>query len=280
VERCRPNSRRRVSPAAPRNGPSRSIPSPADGDHRSAAGVDLEHLRKLHLLQRGRRDLRVFARRGRLWRLHVSQGLHSVAVGTHQFRVREKDPAGNTDSSPAAYGWTVEASGSCAAPSTVTASASADTWVLQSSSTSNYGSDSVVKVDTKGKRERTRPLPLHASGASLRLPSERREAPPARLLLQAGANARGVATGRRLDGVRRDVEQSADADRSCRERVLVLDLRVRAVERHVAGGEHVLGRQPRLRDPGQRRERQRCRARFHSREKGTDNPPQLVITFR
>jgi len=37
----------------------------------------------------------------------------------------------------------------CTAPGTVTLGAVADSWVLQSSPMSNYGNDSVVKVDTK-----------------------------------------------------------------------------------------------------------------------------------
>ncbi|MEO3924804.1 right-handed parallel beta-helix repeat-containing protein [Micromonosporaceae bacterium B7E4] len=72
-----------------------------------------------------------------------------LAVGAHQFRVRAVDAAGNTDPTPASHTWTVAAPPSCAAPGSVTLGANADSWVLQSSSSSNYGTDSTIKVDSK-----------------------------------------------------------------------------------------------------------------------------------
>ncbi len=76
---------------------------------------------------------------------------YTVSVGSHTFQVRARDAAGNLDQSPASHAWTVEAPppGSCTSGGTVTLGASADSWVLASSSTSNYGSDSVLKVDSK-----------------------------------------------------------------------------------------------------------------------------------
>ena len=71
-----------------------------------------------------------------------------LAVGGHQFQVRAIDAAGNVDGTPAVHNWTIQQPGSCTA-STVTAAANADSWVLQSSATSNYGNDSILKVDTK-----------------------------------------------------------------------------------------------------------------------------------
>jgi hypothetical protein len=72
----------------------------------------------------------------------------ALAAGAHTLRVRAKDAAENVDASPASHNWTIQATGGCAG-STVTAGAIADTWVLQSSSSSNYGNDSVVRSAAK-----------------------------------------------------------------------------------------------------------------------------------
>jgi parallel beta-helix repeat protein len=81
-----------------------------------------------------------------------------LAVGSHEFRVRAIDSAGNVDASPASHAWTISPppppppppppEPTCTA-STATLSANADSWVLQSSASQNYGTDSVLKVDTK-----------------------------------------------------------------------------------------------------------------------------------
>jgi hypothetical protein len=82
-----------------------------------------------------------------------------VATGTHSFRVRAKDPSANLDQSPASHFWTVHAppAPTCSA-SSVTAAADRDTWVLQSSPTSNYGNDSALKVDSKSGNGNARAL--------------------------------------------------------------------------------------------------------------------------
>jgi hypothetical protein len=83
----------------------------------------------------------------------------SLATGAHSFQVRAKDEAGNVDSTPASHFWAVEAppAPTCST-STVAAAADRDTWVLESSPTSNYGSDSVLKVDSKSGNGNARAL--------------------------------------------------------------------------------------------------------------------------
>ena len=71
-----------------------------------------------------------------------------LGQGSHEFRVRATDPAGNADPTAAVWTWTISSPGTCTA-ATTTVAAAADTWILQSSPASNYGNDSVLKVDTK-----------------------------------------------------------------------------------------------------------------------------------
>jgi hypothetical protein len=72
-----------------------------------------------------------------------------LAAGAHTFAVRAGDPAGNTDTTPASYIWTVEAPPvvDCGAP--VTLLANADAWIDQNSSSNNFGADSILKVQAK-----------------------------------------------------------------------------------------------------------------------------------
>jgi hypothetical protein len=72
-----------------------------------------------------------------------------LGVGEHTLVVAATDAAGNTDPTPAEHRWIVAVPPACTAPGTVTLGAAADSWVLQSSPTSNYGNDSVAKIDTK-----------------------------------------------------------------------------------------------------------------------------------
>jgi subtilisin-like proprotein convertase family protein len=69
-----------------------------------------------------------------------------LSDGAHTFAVRAIDAAGNTDPTPATHAWTIEAP-SCGSP--VTLSATADSWIDQSSPSNNNGSDSVLKVQGK-----------------------------------------------------------------------------------------------------------------------------------
>lgn len=72
-----------------------------------------------------------------------------LAPGNHEVAIRATDPAGNTDASPLLVAWTVTAPAPTCPTAPVTANATADTWLLQDSSSSNYGGDAVLKVDSK-----------------------------------------------------------------------------------------------------------------------------------
>ncbi len=78
-----------------------------------------------------------------------------LALGQHQFRVRARDTAGNLDQSPATLTWTITApSATCPAPMTL--SAVADAWIDENSPSTNKGSDSILKVQSKGPRDNFR----------------------------------------------------------------------------------------------------------------------------
>jgi hypothetical protein len=79
-----------------------------------------------------------------------------LTQGSHQFRVQATDRAGNTDPTPAAHSWTVAAPSAC--PSTTTALAAADAWIDQNSPTNNKGTDSILKVQSKGPADNFRAL--------------------------------------------------------------------------------------------------------------------------
>ncbi|HEV3477814.1 MAG TPA: DNRLRE domain-containing protein, partial [Gaiellaceae bacterium] len=70
-----------------------------------------------------------------------------LSAGSHTFRVRAVDAAGNVDQTPATYSWTIQSTVDCGAQQTLTAVA--DAWIDSGSTTSNKGSDSILKVMSK-----------------------------------------------------------------------------------------------------------------------------------
>jgi len=93
-----------------------------------------------------------------------------LAVGTHTFAVRATDAAGNADESPATHTWTITAPPvTC---STVTLNANADAWMEQNSPSNNKGTDSTLKVRSKGPTDNFRllvrfPTPVVPAGCVL-----------------------------------------------------------------------------------------------------------------
>ena len=83
----------------------------------------------------------------------------ALSVGSHTFAVRATDQAGNVDTTPASYGWTIEEAPpavDCGAP--VTVLAHADAWIDRGSTSSNKGDDSILKVTGKKSNSSTRAL--------------------------------------------------------------------------------------------------------------------------
>jgi large repetitive protein len=203
-----------------------------------------------------------------------------LALGAHSFRVRAKDAAGNFDASPAAYFWTIEAPpvSSCVA-STQTAAADRDAWVLQSAPTDNKGGDSVLKIDSKaGANARALvrfalpqiPTGCQVTSATLRLYSgsykEGRTLQVNRLL--SIWNEGGVNWGSQpaFNGTPVFAQSRSTAG--------YVEWTVTSHVTSMYSGTNAgfLIRDANEDGPGMEQS-------FNSREKGADNPPQLVITF-
>lgn len=207
-----------------------------------------------------------------------------VAVGAHEFRVRATDAAGNTDGTPATRAWTVQSTttppttppgGSCTAgPATVTASA--DSWIMQKDPGKNNGSDSALKVTTKGGENTralvrftlpTAPAGCQIVGAELRLYNNSPKSGHTVQVFRLGGswtengvtwNNAPATTG---SAVTATVPGSAGW----------MTWNVTSMVQAGAANGFLVRMQN---ESGNGDEQQ-----FNSREKGSDNPPRLVITY-
>jgi parallel beta-helix repeat protein len=81
-----------------------------------------------------------------------------LAVGPHTFQVRATDAAGNQDGSPQSYPWTIQGGAPVNCGSAQTMAAVADSWIEQSSPSSNKGTDAILKVMSKSGNANLRAL--------------------------------------------------------------------------------------------------------------------------
>jgi N-acetylglucosamine-6-sulfatase len=198
-----------------------------------------------------------------------------LALGQHEFRVRATDPQGNVDPAPAHYVWKVVPPPCTSA--TQNQRAEADSWILQDSATSNYGSDSTLKVDTKAGADARAlvrfALPSIPSGCQVT---------DARLRLYASS----FKSGRTLEAVRlagswtesgvtwATQPSTAGTAATAPSRSGVVEWTVTSQVRNMySGGNHGFLVRDSI-EGGTGLDQQ-----FHSREKGNDNPPVLVIDF-
>jgi hypothetical protein len=198
-----------------------------------------------------------------------------LALGSHTFEVRATDPAGNVDGSPASHTWSIVAA--CAG-GTVTAGAVADSWVLQSSPSSNNGSDSVLKVDSKNGSSNARslvrfdlpavPAGCQVTGATLRLFAG--SFTSGRTLQALRINAAWTEGGVTWSNQPATTGTAATTPSGSGWREWNVLSQVQAM--YTSTNHGFLIRDASENGPG--REQQ-----LHSREKAPDNPPQLVITF-
>ncbi|HEV3375764.1 MAG TPA: Ig-like domain-containing protein [Thermoleophilaceae bacterium] len=198
-----------------------------------------------------------------------------LAVGTHQFGVRARDAAGNLDASPATHSWTITApQQGCGSPAT--ALAAADAWVDENSPTNNKGTDSILKVQSKGPRDNFRALvrftlPAVPEGCAVESATLRLYSPSAKTPRTIQALRLASAWSENLVNWSNQpltIGPAATAAAGTGYREWSVTSQVQAMYTEANHGFLI-------RDSveGQDAEQQ-----FHSREKG-ENPPQLVVRF-
>jgi hypothetical protein len=201
-----------------------------------------------------------------------------LAVGSHEFRVRARDGAGNADASPATHAWTIAAP-SCVG-TTATAGADRDSWVLQSSSSSNFGTDSVLKVNSKSGSGNSRTL------VRFGLPSKPGgcQVTSAKLRLYAGSYKEGrTLNALALNGswtetgvtwANQPATTGSAASAPSRTSAGYVEWTVTShVQAMYTGTNNGFLIRDATEGAGGMEQS------FHSREKAPDNPPQLVVTF-
>jgi hypothetical protein len=189
--------------------------------------------------------------------------------------VRAADEAENVDETPATHNWTITQG--CAG-STVTLGAAADSWILQSSPTQNYGTDSSLKVDTKaGANARAVfrfnlpaiPAGCQVTTAKLRLYAasykDGRTLQALRLLTTWTESALTWNNQPQTTGTAATVASGSGY------REWTVTSQVQAM--YAPGANHGFLIRDSAENGGG------LDQSFNSREKGTDNPPRLVLTF-
>jgi hypothetical protein len=197
--------------------------------------------------------------------------------GSHEFRVRAVDPAANVDASPASHSWTVSTpqEPTCAA-ATVTAGADADSWVLQGSS-GNYGSDSILKVDSKSGgnaralvRFALPALPARCQVVSVKLRMHASSVKDGRTLQALRLGAAWTENG--VTWNNQPAATGAAATAASGSGYVEWSVTGQVQSMYSSGNYGFLIRDSVESGLG-------FEQGFHSREKGTDSPPQLIITF-
>lgn len=201
------------------------------------------------------------------------RNLTGLAVGGHTFAVHAVDAAGNPDASPAVHTWTVTPPVPTCTPGSVTVGAAADSWVLQDSPNQNYGTDSVLKVDSKsGANARalvrfnlpTIPAACQVTDAKLRLYASSYKS--GRTLQAHGLAASWTESAVRWSNQPPLAGTPVTAPSATSARYVewdvdqLLSTHGFLIKDAVENGGGL--------DQG-----------FHSREKGTDNPPRLVVSY-
>jgi glucosylceramidase len=199
-----------------------------------------------------------------------------LGEGEHRFEVRATDAAGNVDDSPASRTWTIAGVvADCGAPRTVTAVA--DAWFDQASTSDNKGSDSVLKVMSKGPVNNLRaavrfanpaaPSGCAVASATLRLyaGSARSDRTISVQRLAGGWTESGITWGNQPS----TTGPAATTTAGTGYRQWDVTAQVRAMY------ESGLNNGFLVRDAVENADAEQ---QFYSREKG-ESPPQLVITF-
>jgi parallel beta-helix repeat protein len=200
-----------------------------------------------------------------------------LSEGPHTFAVRATDARGNQDQSPATFSWTITPPPTgCVAPAVTTGSV-ADSWVLQSSTNTNYGTDSTLKVDSKNGGNARALVRLTLPGvpagcvvtdAKLRLYAASYKT--GRTLQALRIAASWTETTVRWSNQPATTGTAATAPSGSGYREWTVTQQVR--DMYSSGNNGFLIRDATENGGG-------VEQGFNSREKGSDNPPRLVVTF-
>jgi large repetitive protein len=202
--------------------------------------------------------------------------LSGLTAGPHTFRVRAVDAAGNIDQTPAASSWTANVS-TCTA-TTITADSAADSWVLQSDAAKNNGSDSILKVDSKSNgnaraliRFNLPAIPAGCDVVSAKLRLYASSYKDGRTLQALRLGATWTETAVTWGNQPASTGAAATVTSGFGYREWTVTGHVQAM--YAPGANHGFL----IRDASENGGG--FDQGFHSREKGADNPPQLVISF-